>query len=279
MKIGVNLLLWTSRLGPEHVPVLRMLKALGYDGVEVPVFAGAVSDYAEIGRMVAGEGLACAVCATLSPSADPLSDVAAERQAGAAHLRWLVDCSAALGAEVIAGPFHQPLGQFSGRGITELEWARMVESQRAMADYAGEVRLAIEPLNRFECYALNLASDAARLVEEVARPNYGYLHDTFHANIEERDPVAALQATLPAVAHFHVSENDRGTPGHGHAAIRPALRALKAAGYDHWISVEAFGQALPDIAAATRVWRPLFTSETELVTEALSLIHQVWSES
>ena len=279
MKIGVNLLLWTSRLGPEHVAVLRMLKALGYDGVEVPVFSGSPDDYAEIGRMVAGEGLACAVAGTLRPGANPLSGVVAEREAGAAHLRWLVDCAGALGAEVIAGPFHQPLGQFSGTGITDEEWSRMVESQRAMADHAGDIRLAVEPLNRFECYALNLAADAARLVAEVGRPNYGYLYDTFHANIEECDPVAALQATLPAVCHFHVSENDRGTPGHGHAAIRPALRALKAAGYDYWISVEAFGQALPDIAAATKVWRPLFTSETQLVTEAIALIRQVWTSS
>ena len=91
-------------------------------------------------------------------------------------------------------------------------------------------------------------------------------------------PLAALTATLPAIGHFHVSENDRGTPGRGHAAIRPALGALKAAGYDHWISVEAFGQALPDIAAATKVWRPLFTSEIDLVTEAIALIRQVWTE-
>lgn len=278
MKIGVNLLLWTSRLGVEHLAVLRLLKRLGYDGVEVPVFSGAPADYAEIGRMVAGEGLACAVAGTLRPGADPLSDVAAEREAGAAHLRWLVECAVALAAEVIAGPFHQPLAQFSGSGITETEWARLVESQRAMADHAGSIRLAVEPLNRFECYALNLASDAARLVEEVGRANYGYLYDTFHAHIEERDPVAALRATLPAVGHFHVSENDRGTPGRGHAAIRPALRALKASGYDHWVSVEAFGQALPDIAAATKVWRPLFTSEIDLVTEAIALIRQVWAE-
>jgi D-psicose/D-tagatose/L-ribulose 3-epimerase len=152
-----------------------------------------------------------------------------------------------------------------------------VDSQRRMAERAGAIRLAIEPLNRFECYALTTAGAAARLVAEVGRQNYGYLHDTFHANIEEQDPVAALGATLPAVGHFHVSENDRGIPGRGHAAILPALRVLKEADYPHWISVEAFGQALPDIAAATKIWRPLFTSETELVTEAIALIRHGWS--
>ena len=277
LKIGCYLLLWTSRLTPEHLPVLKLLKSLGYDGVEVPVFSGTPADQNETGRMVAGEGLACAMVATLKPRADPLSDDHTQRQAGARHHKWLVDCANALNAEVICGPFHQPLAQFSGQGITPREWDRLVESQRAMAEYAGTIRLAIEPLNRFECYALNTAAQAARLVAEVNRPNYGYLHDTFHANIEGRDPIAALTATLSAITHFHVSENDRGTPGQGHAAILPALHALKAANFPHWISVEAFGQALPDIAAATKIWRPLFQSETQLVTDAIALIRQGWT--
>ena len=173
MKIGVNLLLWTSRLTPAHLPILQLLKTLGYDGVEVPVFTGTAKDYAETARMVAGEGLAAAVAGTLKPGADPLSDDPTERAQGQDHLHWLVDCAHELNAEVIAGPFHQPLGQFSGQGITPQEWDRMVASQSDMAIYADTLRLAIEPLNRFECYALNTAADAANLVQQVNRPNYG----------------------------------------------------------------------------------------------------------
>lgn len=277
MKIGCNLLLWTSRLTAEHLPILRMLKSLGYDGVEVPMFTGTAADYKSSGQMVADEGLSAAAIGTLPTGCDPLSDDAATRTNATNHLKWLVDCAHALSADVIAGPFHQPLGQFTGAGITRREWDRMVACQTVMATYA-PMRLAIEPLNRFECYALNTAADAARLVAEVNRPNYGFLYDTFHANIEERDPVVALTATLPSVTHFHVSENDRGTPGLGHAAIIPALRALKAARYDHWISVEAFGQALPDLAAATKIWRPLFTSEAQLVKDAIQLIRHAWHD-
>ncbi len=278
MKIGCNLLLWTSRLTSDHLPVLRLLKSLGYDGVEVPVFSGTPADQIEIGRMVAGEGLTPGMVATMKPGADPLSDDPTQRAAGADHHKWLVDCAHALQAEVICGPFHQPLGQFSGQGITPREWDRLVESQTAVADYAGQIRLAIEPVNRFECYALNTAVQAAKLTAAVNRPNYGYLHDTFHANIEEKDPIAALTTNLPAITHFHVSENDRGTPGQGHAAILPALKALKTANFPHWISVEAFGHALHDIAAATKIWRPLFQSETQLVTDAIALIRQGWTQ-
>ena len=147
---------------------------------------------------------------------------------------------------------------FTGNGPTEAEWAKLVD---ALQGHGGPRRqaitIAVEPLNRFECYALNTAAQAARLVHDVgSRPNFGYLYDTFHANIEERHPVGALTATIGALKHVHISENDRGTPGRGHADIRGTLSVLKGLGYDGWLTVEAFGQPLPDLAAATRVWRP-----------------------
>ena len=274
MKIGFNLLLWTTHLDTSLVPTLRALKSAGYDGVEVPVFGGDVAYYGRMKAMLDDEGLASTVVAIVQDEArNPLS--AANEAAGVDYLRWLVDCAVALGAEVLAGPFYQPLGVFSGYPLTDMEWQRLIRTQTAMADHAGEaITLAVEPLNRFECYALNTCARAAELVQAVNRPNYGYLFDTFHSNIEERDPVAALAATMHQVSHIHISENDRGTPGRGHAPILPAIAAARAGGYDGWLTVEAFGHALPDIAAATRVWRPLFTSTDDVITEAIALIRR-----
>ncbi len=274
MPIGFNLLLWTTHLTPDLLPTLRALKSAGYDGVEVPIFGGDATHYRAVKDMLDGEGLRSTVVAIVQDEArNPLS--AAHESAGVDYLKWLVDCAVALGAEVLGGPFYQPLGTFSGLPLSDDEWTRLVRTQTAMADHAGgAITLAVEPLNRFECYALNTCERAARLVQAVNRPNYGYLFDTFHANIEERDPVGALTATMPQVSHIHISENDRGTPGRGHAPILPAIAAARAAGYTGWLTVEAFGHALPDIAAATRVWRPLFGDTTEVFTEAIALIRR-----
>jgi D-psicose/D-tagatose/L-ribulose 3-epimerase len=272
VKIGFNLLLWTTHLDQTLLPTLRALKAAGYDGVEVPVFGGDPAYYRQMCAMLDGEGLlSTAVGIVQDDARNPLSP--RHESAGVDYLKWLVDCAVALGAEVLAGPFYQPLGVFSGHPLSDDEWQRLIRTQTAMADHAGSaLTLAVEPLNRFECYALNTCARSADLVQAVNRPNYGYLFDTFHANIEERDPVAALAATLRQVRHIHISENDRGTPGRGHAPILPTIATAKAAGYTGWLTVEAFGHSLPDIAAATRVWRPLFTSETEVYTEAIALI-------
>lgn len=281
MKLGFNLLMWTTHVTQAHRPLLRDLKAAGYDGVEVPVFEGDPAHYATLRRMLADEGLACTTVGIVQDEArNPLSADDARSRAGVDYLRWLVDCSVALGAEVLCGPFYQPLGVFSGTGATPAEWDRMVATQTAMADHAGSaIRLAVEPLNRFECYALNTCADAARLVAAVGRANYGYLHDTFHANIEERDPVGALAATLPHVAHVHLSENDRGTLGRGHAPLAATCAALRAGGYDGWLTCETFGLALPSIAAATKVWRPLYASEREAYTEALAAMRAAWDRT
>jgi D-psicose/D-tagatose/L-ribulose 3-epimerase len=278
MKIGFNLLLWTTHLDPSHLPTLKALKAAGYDGVEVPVFGGDPAYYRGMKAMLDGEGLASTVVAIVQDEArNPLS--ATHEGAGVDYLKWLVDCSVALGAEVLAGPFYQPLGVFSGHPLTDPEWDRLVRTQTAMADHAGAaIALAVEPLNRFECYALNTCERAARLVQAVGRANYGYLFDTFHSNIEEKDAVAALRATLPQVRHIHISENDRGTPGTGHAPIHQAIRAARAGGYDGWLTVEAFGHALPDIAAATRVWRPLFPSYESVYHDAIATIRHALQE-
>ncbi|QBK31047.1 sugar phosphate isomerase/epimerase family protein [Roseitalea porphyridii] len=280
MKIGFNLLLWTTHVTDADAGVLEQLKAAGYDGVEVPVFEGDEAHYAALKARLDGLGLDSTVVAIVQDEArNPMSDDPASRQAGIDYLKWLVDCSAALGAEVLCGPFYQPLGVFSGTGPTPDEWQRMVEAHRAMASHAAGAGLtiAVEPLNRFECYALNTAERAAALADAVGADQYGYLYDTFHANIEEKDPVGVIAETAGRIAHVHISENDRGTPGRGHIDFQATFDALRRAGYDGWLTVEAFGHALPDIAAATKVWRPLFGSEEQVFSEAIDLIRRGWA--
>jgi D-psicose/D-tagatose/L-ribulose 3-epimerase len=132
--------------------------------------------------------------------------------------------------------------------------------------------LAIEPLNRFETYFLNSLSDTARFVDEANHPNLRMMADTFHANIEEKDPVGAIRSAGGRIAHVHVSENDRSTPGEGHVPWEGVFSALREIGYDGWLTVEAFGRAMPEVAAATCIWRDMFPSAQHLATEARRFI-------
>lgn len=284
MKIGMNLLLWTGHVDESHVPVLKALKDTGFDGVEVPVFDPSdVSHYAKLGGILDDLGLQRTAVALIPDEAhSPISADAAARQGGVDHLNRVFDCAEALGAQAVVGPWFQPLGVFSGEGPTGEELDRCAGVHRAVAQKARDAGLicALEPLNRFECYLLNTCEQSSAYLERLNEAGFGILYDTFHANIEEKDPLAALHTAYAKghVNHVHISENDRGTPGRGHARIRETIHALKGLGYDGWLTIEAFGKALPELAAATRVWRDFFASPEEVYTQGHAYIRQCWDE-
>jgi len=279
MKIGFSLLLWTANVQSEHWPIPEDIKRVGYDGVEIPVFEGAPAQYAELGRRLESLGLEPTGTAVF-PSLDmnPIGAASEQRAAALKHIDWIIECSAALGAKVLGGPLHSTLGHFSGEAPTADERQRAVDFHRAAGEIARKhgITIAVEAINRFECYFVNTMTDLAAHLSAVGHPNISGMYDTFHANIEEKDPIAAIAAIQRHLSHVHISENDRGTPGRGHIDFAAVFRALKHSGYNGWLTIEAFGRALPELAAATRVWRDLFPAPSQVYREGYSVIRKGW---
>lgn len=279
MKIGFCMLLWTTSVGEEHKSLLADIKATGYDGVEIPVFDGTPDDYATIGVMLDEIGLERTSISVI-PTLDmhPLSNDAEARRKAVDYLKWTVDCTAALGADTIGGPLHQTLGHFSGSGTTEAEFnhAREVHAQAGDHAQANGVTIALEAINRFEAYFANTMDDLCGYTRSLNHPAIKTMYDTFHANIEETDPVAAFARNASEVAHIHISENDRGVPGRGHIPWVDTFKAIKASGYDRWLTIEAFGRGLPELAAATRVWRDFAESPEAYYKDGYTCIRDGW---
>ena len=266
MKYGFNLLLWTGHVTDEHVPIFKALKKAGYDGVELPLFEGTPDHYARLADHLAKLGLGVTTVSVLGAGHNALSQDKTERKAALERAKWALDCSAALGAPILAGPMHSEIGYFSGNGATAQERKYGLSFHRAAGDHAAKknVRFAVEALNRFECYFLNTMAQLADYLDDVDHPHVKAMYDTFHSNIEEKDPVAAIKTIKRHMIHVHISENDRGTPGKGHVPWDETYKALKAAKYDGWMTIEAFGRAIPALAAATRVWRDFFPNKEEV---------------
>ena len=282
MKIGFNMLLWTPHVTDEHYPIFEKLKETGYDGVQLTVFEGTPDDYAKVGAELDRVGLdRTTITIVLDEARNPSSADPGCRKAALEHFKWAVDCNEALGSQSMCGPFYQPLGVFSGLPPTEDEKQRVADVHRELADYAQQknVGLVIEALNRFECYLLNTMEDLAAYVKRVDHPNVGFMYDTFHGQIEEHDHVAAITKHVSLLKHFHVSENDRGTPGRGQVPWDDVFRALRQGGYDGWLTIESFGRALPELAATTCVWRDLSTSPEEVYEEGFKLIKEGWAKA
>ncbi|HZZ73998.1 MAG TPA: sugar phosphate isomerase/epimerase [Pirellulales bacterium] len=274
MKFGLNLLLWTDTLHDDLLPTLEKLKKYGYDGVEIPVFELNVEKYRQWGARLQDLGLECTGVTVRTTGDNPISPDKAVRQKGIDATKLTLDCCQAAGVQTLVGPYHSALGDFTGQGPTAAEWSWGVESMRHVAEHAQQagVMLGVEYLNRFECYLLNCAQDTVRFVKDVNHPSCQMMYDTFHANIEEKDPIGAIHDCHKQMVHFHVSENDRGTPGAGNIPWKKTFAALEEVGYDGWLVVEAFGLALPALVAATKIWRRMYESEDQLAKDALAFM-------
>lgn len=274
MKFGLNMLLWTDSVTEAHWPLLEEIKRLGYDGVELPIFGLDPAPYAKLGKQLDAIGLQRTAVTVRTGADNPISPDAKVRKAGVEANRRTLECCQAAGAETLVGPYHSALGEFTGKGPTEDEWRWGVDSMRATAEHAANygVRLGVEYLNRFETYLLTSAADTARFVEAVNHPSCQMMYDTFHANIEEKDLAQAIRTAGKHIVHVHISENDRSTPGSGHVDWETSFETLREIGYDGWYVIEAFGLALPALAAATKIWRRMFTDEMQLARDGLAFM-------
>ena len=271
MKYGVNLMVWTTRVGKEQEALFERIRAWGFDGVEPFISAEEPADLATVKQMLDRTNLERTTCCVLPREANLVSSQPEVRARGVEFLKKCAERTAELGARLMCGPLYAGLGVMTGARRTEEEWKWAVEGLQSVARRAQEVGVALclEPLNRFETYFLNTLEDAARLVHDIGAPNVKIHFDTFHANIEERNPPAALRAVAPHIGHVHLSENDRGIPGAGHVDWKGTFLALKETGYDGWLTIESFGKPEPDLAAAAAIWRDLAPSGDEIARQGL----------
>ncbi|ABR64562.1 TIM barrel protein [Sinorhizobium medicae] len=279
MKIGMCMFLWTTSVGRKHEKLLRDIHATGFDGVEIPIFEGSPDDYRRLGGLLDDIGLErTAVSAMPDPSMNLISPDPETRNRGITYTQWAIDCTAALGADRLSGPLHSTLGHFSGAGPTAAELRWSISSQRTIGEHAAKrgVTVALEALNRFECYLLNTMDDLAAHLDEIGHPNIRAMYDTFHSNIEEADPIGAFTRNKDCIVHVHISENDRGVPGRGNIPWTETFKAIRASGYDGWLTIEAFGRALKDLAAATKVWRDFSETPEAVYREGYRHIRTGW---
>ncbi|MGL4595826.1 MAG: sugar phosphate isomerase/epimerase family protein [Thermoguttaceae bacterium] len=271
MKYGINLLLWTDTLTDSQFPLLDQLKKLGYDAVELPMFDKNVANCRLWGQKLDDVGLARTGACAFGAEENVISADPKFRRAGIDANKAILDCCAAAGCSVLVGNSASALGVFTGKNRTEDEWKWGVEGMREVAQHAEKVgvKVAMEALNRFEAYFINCAADGLKFVRDVDHASFGMMYDTFHANIEEKNVKEAIHSLKDCLLHVHISENDRSTPGSGGVRWDETFAALKEIKYDKTLVVEAFGQSLPKLVAATKIWRRMYQDEMQLAKDAL----------
>ena len=278
MKIGMNMLLWTTSVTEEYKPILEDIKRTGFDGIEIPIGDGDEDFYKIIGSMLDSLDLERTAVTSVFEDGNPVSPDPAIREKAIEQLKWRIDMGAIMGAQVIGGPFHSAFASFSGHPPTNEERQRSAEVLRKAAEHAAQYNIMLTPeaLNRFECYLYNTLGEIASLIDSVDHPNLQMIFDTHHAHIEEKNMRDVIRTHASKIAHVHISESDRGTPGSGQVNWTAVFDTLKEIKYDKWLTIEAFSRNNPEFASGINVWRNFQPTLEEIYRDGFNFIRSRW---
>lgn len=280
MKIGMNLLLWTTDVNEELYPIFEKIKAAGFDGVEIPIGDEGVERYRNVGKKLKELDMTCTAVTSIFEDGNPASADPAVRAKAVEQMKWRIDMGKEMGVEVIGGPFHSAFAYFSGEPPREDERKWSAEVMRKAAEYAGTMDIILTPeaLNRFECYLFNTLADISTLIKSVDHPNLRMIYDTHHAHIEEKNIKEAIHTYAPLISHVHISENDRGTPGSGQVNWEETFEALHEIGYDNWLTIEAFSRNKAEFASGINVWRNFQPTLDEIYQDGYQFVKTMWEK-
>lgn len=249
--------------------IARLAKC-GYDAIEI---SGEPERYdtKHVRKLLTDHGLTCWGSVTLMLGERNL--LAKNEKARAMSVKYVKDTITMVkelgGQEITIVP--GTVGKVVPDGSPEEEWRWAVESLKECYAHGLQegIRLAIEPLNRFETYFLSRHDQALRLAEEVG-PHCGICLDVFHMNIEEKDMLQALRNSRDRLNDVHVADNNRMACGMGSVDWKAVISTLKEIGYDGALTVEFVAPL--DRTPANPYPNMLETSTVDLTPEEMKFL-------
>ncbi len=281
--IGVNTWVWTSPLDDDTLVVLAAKAAgMGFGAMELPVEQPGDWSPDAAADVLAEHRLAPVVIGAMGPGRNLVAAHASEEVATQNYLVHCIGVAGRLGARVVAGPFTAATGRVWRMDAEERE-ARYRELRASLAPVVrtaerSGIRLAIEPLNRYETSLVNTVEQALDALGPLLGPGLGLALDTYHLNIEEKDIGAAVRAAGEHVAYVQVCGNDRGPVGDDHFDWPGFLDALDDVGYGGPLGLESFTGENATIAVAASVWRPLAASQDDLAERSIRYLSALQDE-
>jgi len=277
MRFGANTFIFRSPFSTDNdLDLIPKLKEMDFDLIEVAVEDPELVDTDLLKAALEEHDLGVVTCGAFGPGRNLSSLDPMERESAREYLMWMIDAAQKLGSDVVAGPMYSAVGKarLEESSDRDKEWQLAVEGLKEMAAYAEErgIKLAFEPLNRFETDLVNVVDQGLKLISDVGAPNLGFHLDTFHMHLEEKDSAAAIRKAGDRIFHFHACENDRGVPGTGQVKWKEVFEALVEVGYDGNVVIESFTPEVKSIARAVCIWREIAPDQDSIARDGLEFI-------
>lgn len=284
MRFGINTFVWVSPCTTAAVKELApKVRDLGFDVLEVACENPDLIDPVQVKKVLDENGLQGIICGVFGPDRNICSQDAAIVENAKRYLRWLIDAAAEIGSPVVCGPMYSAVGKehLEEEAARYNEWKKAVEGIREKAIYAKQkgIKLALEPLNRFENDMINVVAQGLKFCEETGMENVGLHLDSFHMHLEEKNSGDAIRSAGKRLFHFHACENDRGIPGTGQVRWEDIAKALKDIKYDGAVVIESFTPQVKEIARAVCIWREIAPSQDTLARDGLKFLKRLLTDA
>lgn len=263
-KLGIYYGFLADSDAVDWVDCLKRTRAAGLDILEMSASklqAESPQKRRDLAKMARDLGLGLTFATGLPMDGDVSSDEPAVRRCGITLLIDQVKMVGGMGGEALGGiltgvgkNFPPAIETYRERAVDNAI-AALGEVAKAAEDY--DVTIGVEVVNRFESPLVNTAAEGLRVAQGVDSPNLGLLLDVFHMNIEEENLGRAIRDAGGRLVHFHVCENNRALPGHGHIDWQAIVKALHDAGYMGAIVMEALAGPYATVAGRLNIWRKL----------------------
>jgi D-psicose/D-tagatose/L-ribulose 3-epimerase len=280
MKFGINTFVWVSPCTTAAVKeIAPSVKTMGFDILELAVENPDLIDIRVVYEILKENQLEGIICGAFGPDRNICSKDLKIRENAKSYILWLIDAAQEIGSEVVCGPMYSSVGKdhLEDNESRKKEWDSAVFGVQEMADYAATkgIKLALEPLNRFETDMINVVSQGLKFIQDVGRKNVGFHLDTFHMHLEEKNSAEAIRQAGEKIFHFHACENDRGVPGTGQVHWKEVAQALKDVNYHGPVVIESFTSQVKEIARAVCIWREIAPSQDAIAVQGLKFLKSI----
>lgn len=278
MKIGINTYLWQWPFNSERVGLLKKIKDFGYDGVEMTIEDRSKKNLEVIKDNIKKTNLECIVCSSFVEG-NLISNDSAVIKKGVKYVKESIDLCEYLGASILVGPTYGSLinKDFLNPIVKNKARQQAVELLKDIGKYAldKKIKIAIEPINRYESNFLNTAHEGIYLVKEINLQNIGLNLDTYHMHIEEKNSKKAVLDSGKYLFHLHAPENDRGTPGTGAVDWCGIGEALKKINFEGFVVMESGSPQVEEVAKLGAFWRVYDYSQDKMAKEGLKFLREL----
>ena len=277
MKLGVHSATFVEDWSEDIRPYIKKCHEAGYKSIEVSLLGQDKMKAREIGFLASELNVEITCTTGLSVNEDITSFDNKIRLNGEKKLVEAIELTSLMNSSMLSGVVHCAWGISNEKGASkDIKFENSANSLTKITNAleVNNIKLGIEPLNRYETDFINTVDEGLHLCSLINHSNVGLLLDVYHMNIEEKNICSSIKRAKNKLFHFHVAENDRGIPGSGTLDFDSIFETLKEINYSENVTLEMFIQANKQTSKDLFTWRDIEVDPYKAIKDSHLFLHK-----